>query len=171
MPVEIKLTQGKFAIIDDADIDLISSHKWYAWASGGKRFYAVRKSSRKQDAGQGMIFMHRAIWEVHNGAIPIGKEIDHINNDPLDNRIENIRACSRSENNFNRKKKVPGCSSNFKGVSYHKAAKKWMAYIDYLGKRYYLGLYDNPESAARAYDLKASELFGKYAAINERSLI
>jgi hypothetical protein len=57
-------------------------------------------------------------------------------------------------------------SSKFKGVRLEKRAGKWRAQIKINKKYIYLGLFSDEEEAARAYDLKAQELFGEYAALN-----
>ena len=84
---------------------------------------------------------HRLVWLYHYGYMP--KIIDHINGDPSDNRIENLRECSHSENLRNVGKSKSN-TSGVKGVSWSKAAQKWEARC---GK--YLGLYETKEEAAK----------------------
>jgi hypothetical protein len=108
--------------------------------------------------------MHRLIWEMHNGPIPEDKEIDHINHDGLDNRMVNLRLCTRRQNNANQRK-ARG-SSRFKGVTWDELHQKWRAQVGYENKRIYLGIFDSETEAAGAYDAKAKELFGEFAAVN-----
>lgn len=72
--------------------------------------------------------VHRVIWEMHNGPIPDGMEIDHINHDRLDNRIENLRIVSRQENSVNLSKRIDN-TSGIVGVSWSKRMGKWRARI------------------------------------------
>lgn len=85
---------------------------------------------------------HRAIWELFNGLIPDGMDIDHINRDRTDNRIENLRLATRSQNCHNTKAK---------GYSWNKSREKFVAYISTMGKTIYLGAFDNEEDARGAY--------------------
>ena len=89
-------------------------------------------------------------------------EVDHIDNNKQNNRINNLRLCSRSENNMNTRKQKT-CSSNYKGVSYFKRDQKWLAVIHINSGQKHLGLFASEEDAARAYNEKAMELFGEYA--------
>ncbi|AEI91240.1 gp40 [Escherichia phage phiEB49] len=91
---------------------------------------------------------HRLIWEMHNGPIPEGMQIDHINHVRTDNRIENLRVVTIFHNNQNlsiSKRNKSGCV----GVEWHKAASKWCASIHANGKKYYLGIYENLEDAIK----------------------
>ena len=85
---------------------------------------------------------HRLIWMWHNGDIPEGFQIDHIDRNPSNNNIENLRIVTQQENMWNTKAK---------GCSWHKAAKKWQASICAHGKRQSLGLFDNEKDAHQAY--------------------
>lgn len=107
------------------------------------------------------IRLHRLIMNCPNG-----KQIDHINGNGLDNRKENLRICSQSENHQNRSK-WGNTSSQYKGVHWHKIVKKWVAQIMINGKRKHLGYFDREREAAKAYNYMAIKHFGEYARINE----
>lgn len=92
---------------------------------------------------------HRIIWELMNGEIPEGMQIDHINRDRSDNRIENLRLVTPSGNCENRE-----C----KGYTWSKHAKKWMSQIHTKGKTIYLGYFNTKEEAHQAY-LTAKETY------------
>lgn len=90
--------------------------------------------------------------------------IDHINHDVWDNRIENLRVCSESQNCANRRKKNAAVS-RYKGVTRHR--DKWKARVKCNGQELYLGLFDTEIGAAVAYNNKAKELFGDFAILNK----
>ena len=108
---------------------------------------------------------HRVAWAIYHGAWPDGC-IDHVNGNPEDQRIENLRLATKSENAMNRK--VPANStSGFKGVSWDTEARKWKAHIKRGGFKKNLGRFHCPIDAARAYNTAAKDLFGDFALLNE----
>jgi hypothetical protein len=153
---ELKLTQGYIALVDDEDYELISQYKWHTFKSRNG-LYGARNSSKKLGT-QRKILLHRMLLNA-----PIGLEVDHINGNGLDNRRENLRFASRAENQYNRvgKQKI----SAYKGVSLHNKTGLWRMRIEKAGERY-ASYFKTEEEAARAYDAKAKELFGKYARLN-----
>ena len=149
----IPLTQGKFAIVDADDYDELSQYKWTA-AKSPNTFYAVRSVRGRQ------IRMHRLITNAPKGLV-----VDHRNHNGLDNRKENLRLCTRSENACNQRPQT-GRSSKYKGVCWHKTQKRWHARIHSNGVTYHLGSFKSEIEAAKAYDKKTKELFGKFACLN-----
>ena len=103
---------------------------------------------------------HQAAWAIFYGKWP-DQEIDHIDRNPLNNKIKNLRLASRQENSCNRsiyKRRVN--TSLFKGVS--KVGSRWKAAIDTGGNRTYIGLFKTEVVAAVAYDLVGSVLHGEF---------
>lgn len=107
---------------------------------------------------------HRLAWLYVYGEWP-QNHIDHINQIKDDNRIENLRAATQSQNGMNRSS-YNGTTSQYKGVSWHKHANKWVVQIRIDVKQKHLGYFTSEEDAARTYDRAALELFGKYANLN-----
>src|SRR6266498_5665389 len=106
-------------------------------------------------------YAHRLAWLYVYGDWPVD-QIDHINRDKLDNKIRNLRPCSRSQNKAN-----SSVSKNnicrIKGVRWARANRKWSAQIRNGGKTYNLGYFDDKNSAARAYIKAAKSAFGEFA--------
>ena len=92
--------------------------------------------------------IHRLVHEMYKGSIPEGFVVDHIDGDPTNNRVENLRAVSRHINSHNLSKE--------RAKGYHKQGSKYVAQIGVNRKYYTLGRFDNPESARQAY-LKAKK--------------
>ena len=159
--MEIQLTNGYVAIVDDRDYEWLSKFKWH-YHNG----YACRASSTKNDpvGKQHEIGMHRVVWEYYHGPITEG-EIDHINGDGIDNRLNNVRLATHQQNCANRHK-VQEHSSRFKGVSWSRWTEKWRACIRVDGVLHHLGYFDNEEEAAREYDKAALAKWGERARLN-----
>ena len=155
----IKLTQGKFAIVDDDMYDYLKQWKWYAVAHGSTH-YVVRRVTVVSRNGKrrGTIFMHRVVLKT-----PDKTYTDHKNHNGLDNRIANLRPCTTAQNQYNQKPRV-GCTSKYKGVYWSKYG--WRAQVYHNGKTGFLGHYEDETVAAKAYDARARELFGEYACTN-----
>ncbi|MBN1359222.1 MAG: HNH endonuclease [Sedimentisphaerales bacterium] len=151
----IALTQGQFAIVSAADYEWLSQWKWHAAQKGcAGEFYAKRHENGRS------IWMHREI--VH---APPDKLVDHIDGNGLNNYPTNLRLCNRKQNSRNRRPNR-NSKTGFKGVWYDKRTGRCYSQIRYKGKNLYLGVYDTPVEAARAYDHKALELYGEFARLN-----
>lgn len=103
---------------------------------------------------------HRLVWLYHYGKFP-DKFIDHINGIHNDNRVENLRECTKQENSRNRLENANN-KSGFKGVSWHKASNKWQSQCEVNGKNVYLGVYKTPEEAHEVYKIYSKEVFGEF---------
>lgn len=96
-------------------------------------------------------FAHRLAWLYTHGSWP-PDQIDHINGQPQDNRLANLRPATAAQNSQNeRQARASNRTSGLLGVTWHKAARAWMAQIKLNGKSSYLGLFDSPEAAHDAY--------------------
>jgi len=104
---------------------------------------------------------HRVIWAMVYDEWPSG-DVDHINSDRSDNRQNNLRAASRSQNMRNRGA-TKSNSTGLKGVCWDAGRQKWLAQIRVNGRNKYLGRYDTPECAHLAYKIAAAKLHGDFA--------
>jgi len=130
---KIKLTRGKYALVDNQDYDWLNQWKWHSLSND----YAARNTKN------GYIRMHRLIMDAKEGIF-----VDHINRNKLDNRRKNLRFCNKSENAINSKKRIDGITSKYKGVSWNAERNKWRSVIFVNGKQVHLGRF---ESEYRAY--------------------
>ena len=127
-----------------------------------KRFLKkVKKYKWSFDNFYGYAFAHigeRKIFKLHHfilGRPPKGKETDHINGNRLDNRIENLRFVTRSQNNMNRK--------DVKGYSWNKKIEKWETYIEFNHKRIRLGFFVKKSDAIAVRKQAEQKYFGSFA--------
>ena len=158
MTIEIELTQGKIALIDDEDWDLVSGYRWHACTTPRHNTWYAQAHTRRADGTWTKIKMHRLILGLTDPRV----HTDHIDGDGLNNRRGNLRACSNSENQRNRGSQANN-TSGFKGVSWDKETGKWAANIRVNGKQKRLGRHDTPEEAYQAYCDASIELHGEFA--------
>jgi predicted RNA methylase len=137
---EILLTQGKVALVDDEDHELLKISKWYA-NKNRHTYYAMRGSLTQ--TGLKTILMHTVIMNP-----PKGMEIDHINGNGLDNRKENLMVVTCRQNAQNRHMSK---HSQYPGVSWDTHANKWRSYITVKGKQRHLGYFIDELEAAKTY--------------------
>lgn len=154
----IPLTQGKFAIVDEADYEWLMQWKW-CYHHGG---YAVRTQHIEYTNGkqkQKTIMMHRVIIDAADNC-----SVDHIDTNRLHNVRNNLRCATPMQNHRNRRK-TRG-TSQYKGVWRNEKSKNWTAKITVNKKQIYLGSFNSEIDAAKAYNIAALKYFGVFARIN-----
>lgn len=160
--ITIPLTKGQETLIDNCDADL-TEYKWFARQSNDYGFYAARNSKMINCKRGAEIKLHRVILErILQRRLDPNERVDHINLDKLDNRRENLRLATQSQNCMN-KRRQSNNTSGYKGVAFHKSSGKWEARINVNGKRLYLGVFDTPELAYEEYCNAAKEYHGEFA--------
>lgn len=153
---EVKLNGGKVAIVDDADLPLVS--QWKNWkAVRGRRTWYARRRVDHGSKGRDYVWMHRLILGMAKGD---GRQADHRNGNGLDNRRENLRECSTGQNHGNLPKYERKHTSAYKGVNWDGKRAKAMI------QRRVISYFATEEEAARAYDEAARALWGEFAAVN-----
>jgi hypothetical protein len=175
----ILLTQGKFAIVDDADYEWLNQWTWRAQHRyhSNNVWYAVRQvrlSSLSNGNKRKFYAMHRIIMGLDGSKLTV----DHIDGDGLNNQRVNLRICTLQQNLQNQRRAWNKTGSSYKGVffikrNYHghyckKEADrlKYRAIIWCGGKHITLGSYKTEIEAALAYDAAALKYFGEYARLN-----
>jgi hypothetical protein len=107
-------------------------------------------------------YAHRMIWEMTNGPIPSGMVIDHINGNPFDNRLENLRLATHGQNLQNMRLRSRS-KAGLKGVRYEASRNLWTAEIRANGVRYRLGRFQTKGLAAVARAKAALRYHGEFA--------
>lgn len=165
-PVPLSLVNSKEKVKLDFDDWLIVRYKtWYYSKTGNKRYVARRQYNR--DTGKyHFIYLHRLIMGLKSGENP-RLQIDHIDGDTLNNCKSNLRFCGSHLNCINSKFRINN-TSGYKGVTPRKLKTKTVYYATIRNnyKVQYIGSFNTPEQAAKAYDLTARYLYGKFARCN-----
>lgn len=148
--MEIEVS-GLKVFIDDEDYELFNTYSWYVSKH-------IRDKYVKHCTKNETIRLHRFILGIKKGD---KRQVDHINGNTLDNRKENLRICTNSQNQMNRGKNKK--NNLYKGVT--KAHGKYQAVIIENKKRHYLGLFETPEMAHNAYCEASKKYHGEFGRI------
>ena len=144
--------------IDKEFLTLIKSNHWSVRTNTCGQIYFDARINGEPNT------LHRIISQC-----PSGMVVDHINGDTLDNKMSNLRICTKLQNQYNQKKHKGKRHSKYKGVTFRKElkSKPWEAFIykDYKSKR--LGYFATEKEAALAYNEAAKESYGEFAKLNE----
>jgi hypothetical protein len=152
---EIPLTQGKVALIDDADFDLVNQYKWCAhYNRKNGACYAI--TNIREGGKYRLLRMH---------VLLVGKGHDHKDRNGLNNQRENLRPATAAQNQANHGM-YRNNKSGYKGVFYKKDKRKWWAQIKFDGVAENLGYYDTAREAAEAYNEAARRIHGEFAVLN-----
>ena len=156
----INLTQGQVALVCDCHYDVVKNYKWFAVYDKSSKAYRAGRMSEPINGKRKILFMHKIINNTPNNMLT-----DHINGDTLDNRCENLRNATSTQNQINRGKRSDN-SSGYKGVSPVRGTNKWKAQIQINKKKICLGLFDDIEDARQVRDDAEKNMFGEFARPN-----
>ncbi len=153
---QIKLVNHNiFCLVDDEDYAMLNCFDWYL-IERVDGCYAYTKINRQT------VYMHQLVLPSNDANLTP----DHINRNGLDQRKENLRLATPSQQCANRKKQSNGLSSKYKGVCWDKENKKWIVHIKVNGKQIHLGRFRNENRAAKTYNEAATKHFGEFASLN-----
>lgn len=153
---KIRLTQNRFALVDDDDFERVNALRWLAAFAHG-HWYAAREHNGTT------LSMHRFILGITSRKI----WVDHRDNDGLNNQRNNLRACTPRQNCRNRKINKNN-SSGFKGVTIdrYKSSVYYVATICVNYRNRFIGQFKTAREAAKAYDREAIKLHGDFRRTN-----
>lgn len=147
----------------DAQTGLLFWVKRKGVTAGSEAGTPSRDGYKRVCVGRKDFLVHRLIWAMHHeGEVP--EYLDHINGAKDDNRLENLRPATKSENGMNRPKQRNNVSG-FKGVCFDTAKGRWLATIKKSGVQHRLGHYTSVAQAAAAYEKAAEKFHGAFARV------
>lgn len=151
----VPLTRALHAIIDAADAELISTYGcWQArWDASAKTHYASATARQPCDRPS-TIQMHRLLLNAQSGLL-----VDHRNHDGLDNRRDNLRLCSPTQNQHNLRGPQRNGTSGYLGVTWHRRDRRWQAAFVIAGRSHHVGNFSSAVEAAVARDAFVRERF------------
>lgn len=138
------------ALVDEADFDLVSKYRWKLLRAPGGLKYAFSSKN---------LPLHRLLIQ------DAPHHIDHINGNGLDNRRENLRLATARENAANSRMYRTN-TSGYRGVHWNKERRKWVASIRDHQKKIHIGAFEHKYQAALAWNIRAKEVFGEFARLN-----
>ena len=150
----LTLTRGFEAVIDVEDVHTVGQFPWCSDFRRDRRdlVYAVRANPTG-----GQYRLHRVLMKAPDDLV-----VDHVNGNTLDNRRANLRLATVGQNNANARR-FRSNTTGYKGVTYSKRDRKFIAQISHEGRLRSLGYFNTPEEAFAAYVVKARELRGEFA--------
>lgn len=155
----VPLTKGHEAVIDAADINLVSGLNWnvmiFRRKDGAIRNVYAASKAPDEDGRMRTVYLHRFILPT-----PIGIEVDHIDGDGMNNRRSNLRPATRSQNLCNQRIRSDNLSGS-KGVSWDGKRLKWVARVGLMGV-VLRSRHNTKEDAERARILHAETLHKKF---------
>lgn len=149
----VTLTKGYEAVIDLVDVGLVGRYNWQAHVDKNT-VYAIRSDYER--GYKRTLSMHRMIMGE-----PDEFHVDHADADGLNNRRNNLRKVTVSQNMHNQQLRSNN-TSGFKGVSWNRESLKWQAHITFHRHKIFLGYFLYPEAAHYAYCEASKLLHGSF---------
>lgn len=150
-------------LVDKEDEYLLEKYSWHTNSEG---YLTTEIQISKMPRKRNTLLLHRVVMNAKRGQL-----VDHKNRNKLDNRKCNLRFCTRSQNAMNREAQA-NSQSGYKGVSPFRG--KWRAAINIkvrkISKQFHIGIFDNPELAASAYNEQAIKLHKEFKCLNKIKL-
>lgn len=151
---ELILPSGHVALVDHDDYPAIAG---FAWHVNRKKHTSYVEAQPYRDGRQTTVCIHRIIMGASGD-----EEVDHRDGDGLNNRRYNLRRCTSSQNQFN--KRTFNAHSKFKGVHPSQSKKNpWRVQLCANGKKVYLGGFPTEELAASAYNEASAKFHGEFS--------
>lgn len=147
---EIIIKDTYRALVSMCDLEKTKKYNWCLSSHG----YVYCKKEKSN------IYLHRFIMDAKEDEI-----VDHASRNKLDNRRDNLRFCTKSQNSMNKKLSSTN-KSGFTGVFYRDDRSKWVASIKLNRKKIFLGSFKNKEDAIKARQEAEIKYFGKFAPTN-----
>ena len=160
MTMQIPLTKGFIALVDDEDYHWLVRFRWHVGGLTTGHPVARTYIGKSPDAKTTYADMHRLIMGE-----PDGLQVDHRNGDSLDNRRDNLRLATPRQNMANSKVRANN-KSGYRGVSWSMKDRRWSAFTKDGDKNVYLGAFKNPKDAAKVYDDAQRRIHGEFACLN-----
>lgn len=147
------LTKNRHALIDNDDWDLVKHFSWRALPTGYVYTSLKRVNGKRQN-----LYLHRLLLGITDKAT----QADHIDCNPLNNCRSNLRTCTPSQNQAN-KRLQQNNTTGYKGIRFHKKTKLWQATIKHNGRTISLRYHKTKEDAYKAYCDASRLLKGEFA--------
>lgn len=152
--------ENLWTIIDLEDLEKVINfpYTWFAkYNHTNDEYYVVASVYHSELQQSRPIFLHQFLTDAN------GKDVDHINNDTLDNRKSNMRVVEESNNSKNRKSKNKNNKSGYRNVSWDKSQGKWLVQLQINKKNTVLGKFDDVHEAGKFAEEMRQKYYGKFA--------
>jgi hypothetical protein len=158
---KIKLTQGKYALVNDKLFPSLNKFKWHA-LKRLNTYYALRDGP-KINGRRARIRMHREVFRLKGLSVP--REVDHRDRNGLNNQFKNLRNATKQLQTLNRGRRADN-TSGYIGVTWNKYKRKWQAQVQLDGHNHNLGRFISKREAAKARDRFLAEHRPECAVMN-----
>jgi hypothetical protein len=155
----IYTAKGHAIQLDDSKVDDLCAYVWHVTSAG---YVASNVDHPLKPGKRTLLLMHRRIMGLEFGD---RRQVDHIDGDRLNNKLENLRLCNSQQNQWNQRLNRQS-TTGLKGVYFVKRNNRWVAAMKIDGRDVTIGMFSDPMAAAHAYNKAAIAQFGEFAVLN-----